>query len=813
MKPARIGWFLFLLGLGGQLYAQVVFEDGDFTGWATAAVFPTDGLVSGVRQPSGGNPAAHYLVTHTHRPTDSAGFGVSSDSLFEGQSFDLPPVQAGARLEFQIDIRGEDPQPQLLAPELHWRPVLVQNGRKFRSQDIVSGPLPAGFHTDTMAVAREKFRAADGGEPLYPNFSTTAPPMQFGMQVQSIAVVNANLYPSRTIRVRIDNFRVRVLPPPAPGPDLWVTKTDGTDYFCDEDDPSECSVFPFQYTIRYGNRGARLASGVTLTDSLPKSLSGCFPGITCDDWQCTSRPFQGQTCKRAVRSLAPGESRELEFSVFVANPNEILEQGAHNSIAIADDGRNGPDQVPADNRGGDATGALACTDPFSGVFCCTIEWLFGFQRRGGAGSIGESTHQAAAENGVVAVLGTPRNLWRRLGSLAAGILETADDLRLFYRVREDVFQKTSGGRRAIDLYYAHTGEISRLLAQDGELRDQALSTLSLWKPNLEALVAGNGAALVSQAQVAAIQDFLGGLKAAASPALREVIEREAEAIGLNSCAGLTLNQGLARLNRFTCEPDETNLCLGGGRFRVEAEWRTPQGRTGRARAVPLTSDTGYFWFFGASNIEALVKLLDACNAGSHFWFFAAGLTNVEVDLAVTDTWTGQVRTYKNPLGKPFQPLQDTSAFKTCAAPAPAGAPLELQSPVPPGSAVGASSFAAPAHACVPGPEALCLQGGRFRVETEWRTPQGQSGRGKAVPLTADTGYFRFFRPDNVEEIVKVHNGCGLNQRYWVFGAGLTNVRVVTRVTDTHTGQVRTYTNPQGQPFQPLQDTGAFATCP
>jgi hypothetical protein len=33
------------------------------------------------------------------------------------------------------------------------------------------------------------------------------------------------------------------------------------------------------------------------------------------------------------------------------------------------------------------------------------------------------------------------------------------------------------------------------------------------------------------------------------------------------------------------------------------------------------------------------------------------------------------------------------------------------------------------------------------------------------------------------------------------------------VTDTLTGLARSYTNPQGTPFQPIQDTGVFATCP
>jgi hypothetical protein len=98
------------------------------------------------------------------------------------------------------------------------------------------------------------------------------------------------------------------------------------------------------------------------------------------------------------------------------------------------------------------------------------------------------------------------------------------------------------------------------------------------------------------------------------------------------------------------------------------------------------------------------------------------------------------------------------------------------------------------------------------VTTEWATRDGLSGAGQAVALASDTGYFMFFDSANVEVLVKVLNGCGLNSRYWTFAGGLTDVNVILTVTDTQTGAVRTYTNPQGTPFQPIQDTNAFATC-
>ena len=115
--------------------------------------------------------------------------------------------------------------------------------------------------------------------------------------------------------------------------------------------------------------------------------------------------------------------------------------------------------------------------------------------------------------------------------------------------------------------------------------------------------------------------------------------------------------------------------------------------------------------------------------------------------------------------------------------------------------------------CTPSTTTLCLSSNRFAVSTTWATSDGKSGQGNAVALTSDTGYFWFFSDSNVEMVLKVLNGCPITNAYWVFAGGLTNVQVTMTVLDTKTGSVKTYTNPQGTPFQPIQDTSAFATCP
>ena len=114
--------------------------------------------------------------------------------------------------------------------------------------------------------------------------------------------------------------------------------------------------------------------------------------------------------------------------------------------------------------------------------------------------------------------------------------------------------------------------------------------------------------------------------------------------------------------------------------------------------------------------------------------------------------------------------------------------------------------------CVTGGEVLCLRDGRFAVAMGWETATDE-GFGNAVQLTSESGYFWFFNPQNIEVVIKVLNGCGINNRYWVFAAGLTNVNVEIVVLDRLRDIFVAYENPLNRAFPPLQDTNALPTCP
>lgn len=125
-------------------------------------------------------------------------------------------------------------------------------------------------------------------------------------------------------------------------------------------------------------------------------------------------------------------------------------------------------------------------------------------------------------------------------------------------------------------------------------------------------------------------------------------------------------RGADQIGRISLGSDADALRLDGGRFLVTANWQSEAG-SGPGHPISLTPETGYFWFSDPANVEVVVKILDWCPAGG-IKVFAAGLTNLEVSLTVTDSQTGQSKTWVNPRGVAFLPIQED--FSTCASGSP-----------------------------------------------------------------------------------------------------------------------------------------------
>ncbi|MBN2432936.1 MAG: hypothetical protein JXQ27_15785, partial [Acidobacteria bacterium] len=293
-----------------------------------------------------------------------------------------------------------------------------------------------------------------------------------------------------------------------------------------------------------------------------------------------------------------------------------------------------------------------------------------------------------------------------------------------------------------------------------------------------------------------------------------------------------------------CTPDETTLCLQNGRFEITLEWTDfagneyslfGVGQSGDARFVKRSEDTGLFWFFSEDNVEGIVRILDGRSVNGYFWVFAAFMTNMDPELRVTDMDTGAVRSYASGGGFPM-PILDTDAFADAIE-------TDVEPPSPRQAAALRRMLALARHAgeespdgpnwakrslpptrpgrkagvklvpsCQDLPSVLCFDENRFRVEAAWEYDNGttQSGVASAVSLPGDqSGAFWFFNEDNIEMLVKVLDGRHVNDHFWIFAAGLTNVKTTLVVTDTLTGQSFQRTTYPGYAMPPLYDNEAF----
>lgn len=233
-----------------------------------------------------------------------------------------------------------------------------------------------------------------------------------------------------------------------------------------------------------------------------------------------------------------------------------------------------------------------------------------------------------------------------------------------------------------------------------------------------------------------------------------------------------------------CKPGPNNLCLLNKRFRVELFWENQYNNTqGIGSAVPRTDAAGFFTFGDPSNIELMVKMLDF---GDAIKVFYGQLTNLKFSLIVTDTATGTAKVYSN-TAKECGAI-DQSAFSSSR------------------SFLAVGTAPAAAATCKKDKNTLCLLNNRFQVKVAWRNPgNGTSGSGGAVPISGVTGAFYFTDAGNLELMTKV---IDYGDRIDIFYGTLSDLEYTITVTDTKTGNVKTYQNPAGT-FCGGQDGNAF----
>ena len=404
------------------------------------------------------------------------------------------------------------------------------------------------------------------------------------------------------------------------------------------------------FTITVQNTGIVPLEGVEVSTFADPTSNKRPDALACREENRTwIQPSPGGGLwRRQLGNLAPGERRTTRYCLVVEDAAECATALQFHAIGSYSQGTT---RAGTDRTAFVSVRRAGCVE--SQCAAEAIHCLFHPQDLSCTGSITPTPLTAIGR------------LAHRAATTAGRFFATVDDLARL-RVLRDALGATPGGRGVIALYGAHQGELKRLLLADPTLRERAIDVLTSWRPVIDGVIGVPGDPItITSAQVGELESFLIELRVVASPALRTAIDRESQAVDLDSVAGLSADQGMKRLARLTCVPDAQTLCLSGGRIRVETAWESSDGKRGNGRAAPLTSDAGTFWFFNAANVETLVKVVDACTFNGRRWLFAAGLTDVRVVTTATDTTTGATRTYENPLGRPFAPVQDTTAAFAC----------------------------------------------------------------------------------------------------------------------------------------------------
>jgi hypothetical protein len=104
--------------------------------------------------------------------------------------------------------------------------------------------------------------------------------------------------------------------------------------------------------------------------------------------------------------------------------------------------------------------------------------------------------------------------------------------------------------------------------------------------------------------------------------------------------------------------------------------------------------------------------------------------------------------------------------------------------------------------------------GRYRVAMTWKTADGQTGAARPVALgSSESALFSFFNLANWEVLVKVLDGCAINDHRWIFLAAATDVEFTLTVTDLEGGEPPyVHRSPAGLNL-PLAETAAFSCAP
>jgi hypothetical protein len=111
---------------------------------------------------------------------------------------------------------------------------------------------------------------------------------------------------------------------------------------------------------------------------------------------------------------------------------------------------------------------------------------------------------------------------------------------------------------------------------------------------------------------------------------------------------------------------------------------------------------------------------------------------------------------------PFPASSDGTLNCTVSGSTSGGQPVDISRQ----AAFTASDFRPDVSPCSPDAETMCVLGGRFQITVDWRNDTSQgAGRVPDDERFFDGGSFYFFAPDNLDLLVRMTDGCSINNRF------------------------------------------------
>ena len=299
-----------------------------------------------------------------------------------------------------------------------------------------------------------------------------------------------------------------------------------------------------------------------------------------------------------------------------------------------------------------------------------------------------------------------------------------------------------------------------------------------------------------------------------------------------------------------CVPSAPQITFGHGYTVSMCIEYDRDGEPVQADAVDYglgSRESGLLYFFDRDNSEVLIKVLDACAVNNHRWVFVAPVTTLAFNLRVDETATGEYWQHKNPRGGATATTKsDLQAF-------PCGEAASASTVVADGSEgfdgvdlVDAGFPAAPVSPTLLARSPTSLA----RVEPVSRAPVavsqpirgGEAADCEPQPVTTLRGGYTvnmcveyvkdgetvveevkdyeldseqsailyFFQPDNAEVLVKVLDGCAINQHRWVFVAPVTTLAFNLSIEGPGGGTPWTHENRLDQTAAAKSDLKGFA---